>query len=167
MERLLEFERLSAEASGAAPADVSERQRKLAEFYALFLEQQKTPSQVIAERPHLASVWTDAPEHQYGRSARFHHQLQRLNAAAAWSRVSSPTLVMWGDADLVMHRSDHERLVSLVNRNRAGAASLVVVPQADHAMAVRDEKGQRRTPPVLLSSIRTFLDRLTRDVRSP
>ena len=79
--------------SGVAAADVSERQRKLTEFYTLFLEQQKMPRQVIAERPELASVWNDGPEHQYGRPARFHHQLQRINAARAWSEAS--TCLRW------------------------------------------------------------------------
>jgi pimeloyl-ACP methyl ester carboxylesterase len=160
MERLIEFERLQAESSGMTPAAVSARQRQLSEFYALFLEQQKTPREVMAARPELAPVWQDGPEHQYGRSARFHHQLQRVNPAAGWSRVAVPTLVMWGDADLVMQRTDHERLVAMVNRNRAGAAQLLVVPGADHAMAARDADGRRHLPPILMTTIRTFLDRL-------
>jgi pimeloyl-ACP methyl ester carboxylesterase len=160
MERLLEFERLQAEASGAAPEDVSERQRKLTEFYTLFLEQQKTPREVLSARPELQSVWNDAPEHQYGRSARFHHQLQRINAAGAWSTVAVPTLAMWSDADMVMHRIDHERLVALVNRNRPGAAQLVVVPGGDHGLAVRGTDGRPQLPPLVFATIRTFLDRL-------
>ena len=160
MERLLEFERLQAEASGASPADVSDRQRKLAEFYALFLEQQKTPRQVMRERPELQAVWNDAPEHQYGRSARFHHQLQRINAAGAWSTVTVPTLAMWSDADLVMHRIDHERLVALVNRNRPGAAELVVIPGADHGLAAREPDGRPHLPPLVFATIQKFLDRL-------
>jgi dienelactone hydrolase len=160
MERLLDFERLQAEASGMSPADVSERQRKLSEFYALFLEQQKTPRQIATERPDLASVWTDMPEHQYGRSARFHHQLQRINAARGWSSVSVPTLAMWSDADLVMHRDDHERLTALVNRNRPGAAEFVVVPGADHALAAPNGAGQRHLPPLALSAVQKFLNRV-------
>jgi pimeloyl-ACP methyl ester carboxylesterase len=160
MERLLEFERLQVEASGVAAGDVSERQRKLVEFYSLFLEQQKTPRQVMIERPDLASVWDDMPEHQYGRPARFHHQLQRINAAAGWSRVAIPTLVMWGDADLVMHRTDHEPIVALVNRNRPNAAELVVVPGANHGLAARDGSGRNHLPPLVPDTIRRFLDRL-------
>lgn len=160
MERLLEFERLQAEASGMSPADVSERQRQLVEFYTLFLEQEKTPRQVIAERPALAAVWNDAPEHQYGRSARFHHQLQRVNAARGWSTVAVPTLAMWSGADLVMHRIDHERLAAMVNRNRPGAAELVVVPRADHGLAVRDADGRAHLPSIVPATIQTFLDRV-------
>lgn len=160
MERLLEFERLQAESSDLAPAEVSERQRALAEFYTLFLEQQKTPRQVLAERPELASVWNDAPEHQYGRSARFHHQLQRVNAARGWSRVAVPTLVIWGDADLIMHRTDHERLAALVNRNRPGAAELVVIPGANHGLAAPGPDGQPHLPPAVPAAIRQFLGRV-------
>ena len=160
LERLLEFERLQAEASGANPGDVSERQRKLAEFYTLFLEQQRTPRDIIAERPDLASVWTDAAEHQYGRSARFHHQLQRINAARAWSTVSVPTLAIWSDADVVMHRSDHERIVALVNRNRHGAGEFVVVPGADHGLAARGADGRPYLPPLIADSIHKFLSRV-------
>jgi len=160
MERLLEFERLQAEASGISPPEVSERQRQLVQFYALFLEQQKTPREVIALRGDLAAVWNDAPEHQYGRPARFHHQLQRVNAARAWSGVTVPTLAMWGDADLVMHRSDHERLVAMVNRNLAGRAELVVIPGADHSLAARGADGRSRLPATVLPAIRRFLDRV-------
>jgi dienelactone hydrolase len=160
MERLLEFERLQAEASGMAPAAVSERQRQLAEFYVLFLEQQKTPRQVIAERPELARVWNDAPEHQYGRSARFHHQLQRINAAGAWSDVAVPTLAMWSDADTIMHRVDHERLVAHVNRNRPGLAELIIVPGADHGLAARDAQGRPYLPVLVPSAIEVFLERV-------
>ncbi len=164
MERLLEFERLQAESSGVAAADVSERQRKLTEFYTVFLEQQKMPRQVIAERPELASVWNDGPEHQYGRPARFHHQLQRINAARAWSDVDVPTLVMWGDADLIMHRTDHERLAALVNHNRPGAAELVVIPGANHGLAAPGPDGQPHLPLAVPAAIRQFLDRVNASV---
>jgi dienelactone hydrolase len=160
MERLLEFERLQAEGAGMSPAEVSERQRKLTEFYVSFLEEQKTPAQVIRERPELAAVWHDAPGHQYGRSARFHHQLQRINPARAWSAVSVPTLVMWSDADLVMHRIDHERLVAMVNRTRPGAAQLVIVPGADHSLAARSRDGKAELPRVATTAVQQFLERV-------
>jgi pimeloyl-ACP methyl ester carboxylesterase len=164
-ERLLEFERLQAEASGMAAAAVSGRQRALAEFYALFLEQQKTPRAILAERPALKSVWADEPEHQYGRSARFHHQLQRINPAAAWSAVDVPTLAMWSDADIVMHRADHERLVALVNKNKPGAAELVIIPGGDHGLAAPGPDGRPHLPPAVMTSIRQFLDRVNGGAR--
>jgi pimeloyl-ACP methyl ester carboxylesterase len=149
-----------------APGEVSERQRRLAQFYALFLEQQKTPAEVLSERPDLASVWTDAREHQYGRAARFHHQLQQINAARGWSSVSVPTLAMWSDADIVMHRTDHERLVGLVNRNRPGIAELVVIPGGDHSLAARGADGRPQLPGMVFSTIQRFLTRVNAGDRS-
>lgn len=157
MERLIEFERLRLEAEGLPPGDVSDQVRQLGELYALFLEQKKTPKQVLAERPQLASVWTDEPEHQYGRSARFHHQLQEINPGRAWAAVTVPTLVMWSDADIVMHRIDHERLVSLINRNRPGAAHLVIVPGADHGLGMPGADGRRTMSEIAASSVLEFL----------
>ena len=162
MERLIEFERSRREASGMAPGEVSEQVRRLSLLYALFLEGGKTPADAIAERPELASVWDDEPRHQYGRSARFHQQLQAMNPGAAWAAVRVPTLVMWSDADLVMHRQDHERIVSLVNRNTPGAAQLVIVPGADHGLGVRGADGRRTMPEIAPRAVLDFLRRLAR-----
>lgn len=137
-ERLLEFERLQSESSGLAPAAVADRQRRLALFYALFLEGRQTPAEVLRDRPDLRDIWNDEPGHQYGRSARFHHQLHRVDAEAAWSAVDVPTLVMWGDADIVMHR-------------------------ADHALATRTASGGHELPAVVMSSIAPFLARVHAD----
>jgi len=156
-ERLIEFERLRLEGGGAAPGAVSAEIRKLSEFYALFLEQQKAPEQILKERPGLASVWNDEPGHQYGRSARFHHQLQATDPGSAWAPVAVPTLVMWSDADIVMHRADHERIVALVNRNRPGAARLVVVPGGDHGLAARGADGKTFLPEIAPRAIIEFL----------
>jgi pimeloyl-ACP methyl ester carboxylesterase len=160
MERLIEFERLRLEGAGTSPGDASDQVRKLSELYVLFLEQKKTPRQVLAERPHLASVWADEPEHQYGRTAAFHHQLQEINPGRAWAAAGVPTLVMWSDADIVMHRGDHERLAALVNHNRPGSARLVIVPGADHGLAMRAADGRRTTPDVVFEAVLSFLHTL-------
>lgn len=160
LERLIEFERLRLEASNLRPGEVSAQVRQLTEFYTMFLQQQMTPADVVKQRPALAGIWNDEPGHQYGRSARFHHQLQAIDPGSAWERVSVPTLVMWSDADIVMHRSDHERVVSMVNNNRAGAASLVVVPGGDHGLAARGADGKTFLPEIAVTSIVEFLKRM-------
>ncbi|HWI20065.1 MAG TPA: alpha/beta hydrolase [Vicinamibacterales bacterium] len=141
MERLIEFERRNLEASGATRAEVFSKIRKLSEFYALFLEQRRLPGAIVGERPDLASVWNDAPGHQYGRSAQFLHQLQAIDPGSAWAAVKVPTLVLWGDADIVMHRADHERLANIVNSNGAGLAQFHVIAGADHGLVVRRPEG--------------------------
>jgi pimeloyl-ACP methyl ester carboxylesterase len=136
-ERLLEFERLRMLQAKIDPTTLAQRMRQHAELYAIYLNQRLTPGEVIARRPDLQAAWGGGSgTHQYGRAASFFHQLQALNLEHEWSRVSAPTLVMWGDQDIAMHRIDHERIVSLVNANSPGAATLKVVPGAGHDLAV-------------------------------
>jgi pimeloyl-ACP methyl ester carboxylesterase len=135
-ERLIEFERLRMLQTKLEPAAIAQRMRQYAELYAIYLNQRLTPGEVISRRPDLQAVWEGSGTHQYGRAAAFFHQLQSLNLEDEWSRVSAPTLALWGDRDIAMHRLDHERIVALVNANSPGAATLRVVPGAGHDLAV-------------------------------
>jgi len=58
----------------------------------------------------------------------FLHQLQDLDLGATWGTVRAPTLVVWGEYDWIMDRSDQEQIVGLVGP----AARLLVVPRMDH-----------------------------------
>jgi pimeloyl-ACP methyl ester carboxylesterase len=112
---------------------------RLAEFHAAYLFDELTPAEVMRTRRHLAGIWYDEPDSQYGRPARFYHQLQRLDLASAWGRVRVPTLVVWGEYDWIMDRADQEQIVRLVNGNGNALASLLVVPGADHGFATHPD----------------------------
>lgn len=133
-EHMMEMLRRNPEMRGTPPGEVSARIGASAELYADYLLEKKLPGDIVKAKPHLAAAWDDEPAHQYGRPARFFHQLQELNLAAAWSNVTAPTLVLWGEYDWIMGREDHERIVAMVNRNRAGAARLVVLPKTSHGL---------------------------------
>jgi pimeloyl-ACP methyl ester carboxylesterase len=134
-EHMIELERRRlALTSAAHPTDALKR---LSEFHAAYLFEKLTPAEVVKERPQLAGVWYDAPDSQYGRPARYYQQLQSLDLAAAWGRVRSPTLVVWGEYDWIMSRGDQELIRDLVGPD----ARLLVVPRADHTFTVhRDAK---------------------------
>jgi pimeloyl-ACP methyl ester carboxylesterase len=131
-EHMMELLRRDAERRQLSPGDVADRMRGYAELYSGYLLEKKLPGDVIRQKPHLAGLWEGDPARQYGRPAAFYHQLQDLNLAGAWSKVSAPTLVIWGDRDWIMSGDDHERIVAMVNRRHPGAARLVVVPGMDH-----------------------------------
>lgn len=157
-ERLIEFERLRMERSKKlTPGEVSDSVAALAELYTGFLLEKKTPAQVLKDKPSLARVWDGEPGHQYGRPAVFFHQLQATNASRAWSGVRVPTLAVWGEADFVMHRIDHERLVALVNANAPGAAKLLTVPGMDHGMRVTASDGRPQLPESVVDAVKAFL----------
>jgi len=155
-ERLIEFERLRLESDRVPPADVTARVLALSELYTSFLLQKKIPRDIVTAKPELAAVWDDGPEHQYGRNAAFHHQLAALNPARGWSAVNVPTLAVWSEQDIVMHRHDHERLVALVNANAPGKGRLVTAP-GDHGMAARGADGRRVLPEAVPAAVFTFL----------
>jgi pimeloyl-ACP methyl ester carboxylesterase len=161
-ERLIEFERLRMLQARVDPAILARRMRQYVELYAIYLTQQITPGEAIARRPHLSEVWEGTDTHQYGRAAAFFHQLQSLDLEHEWSRVSAPTLVMWGDQDIAMHRLDHERIVALVNANNPGAATLMVVPGAGHDLAVVG-----KVPQEVFQAIESWLRRVAAPSGTP
>jgi pimeloyl-ACP methyl ester carboxylesterase len=128
-EHMIDLERRRVVLAGTDPAAAASTLKKLAELHAAYLFDRLTPAQVVERRPHLRGVWYDEPDSQYGRPASFYHQLQDLDLAAAWGKVHVPTLVVWGEYDWIMDRSDQEQIVRLVGP----AARLLVVPRADHS----------------------------------
>jgi pimeloyl-ACP methyl ester carboxylesterase len=130
-EHMIDLERRRVVLAGADPVHIGPTLKALSEFHAAYLFERLTPAQVMERRPHLRGVWYDKPDSQYGRPARFYHQLQDLDLAAAWGRVHVPTLVVWGEYDWIMDRDDQEQIVRLVGP----AAKLLVVPRADHSFS--------------------------------
>jgi pimeloyl-ACP methyl ester carboxylesterase len=157
LERLLEFERLRLESSGLSAGDVSLRMRRLAELYGLVLEGGMTPAEAISRKPELGLVWEDPPAHQYGRPIRFLQQLQATNVSAAWEKVDRPTLAVYGEADIVMSRNDHERVVAMVNRNNAGAGQLLLVPGMNHGLSAPRPGGGEGLPDVVATTVLDWL----------
>ena len=70
--------------------------------------------------------------HLYGRPLAFYEQLQKLNLAAAWSRVKVPALIIHGQYDWIMSREDPELIAQYVNANRPTAARFIEVPAMGH-----------------------------------
>lgn len=130
-EHMIDLERRRLALSGTDPARIDAGMKLLAEFHAAYLFERLTPAQVIERRPHLKGVWYDEPDSQYGRPARFYHELEDLDLAATWSKVRAPTLVVWGEYDWIMDRGDQEQIVRLVGPS----ARLLVVPRADHSFS--------------------------------
>ena len=133
-EHMLEAERRRLQLSGAAPGAINSSLRKFATFYDLYLNSGKTPGQVLALHPELSGIWTEGPDHQYGRPAAFYQQLQMLNLGEAWEAIRCPTLAIHGEFDSIMSKDDYELLVESLNRKQPGSAQFVNWPDLDHAL---------------------------------
>jgi len=140
LEHMLEIERRRLALDGASPAQITAAMRGYADFYSLYLNGGRTPAQVLAQRPDLAALWYDEPEHQYGRPARYYQQVQKLDVAGAWSEVHVPVLVIYGEYDWIMSRDDQDLIVATVNRRHQDLARLVVVPRMSHNLELFESR---------------------------
>ena len=134
-EHMLEIERRRHTLGGEAPAQVSSAMKATAELYHDYLIAGRIPAEIFRGKPALAALWEgDDHSTQYGRPPAFYQQLQKLNLAEAWGRVSVPTLAIHGQYDWIMSREDPEIIAALVNRNRPGAGRFVELPGTGHTL---------------------------------
>jgi photosystem II stability/assembly factor-like uncharacterized protein/pimeloyl-ACP methyl ester carboxylesterase len=111
----------------------------------------KSSSMILVDKKTLGDVWKRWPEleqptqgtmldatHMSTRSMAFFHQLQDLNIARAWQDSRGAVLAIWGEYDWVTSQADHQKIVDIVNKRTPGAATLLVMPKADHAFTTHD-----------------------------
>jgi len=133
-EHMLEIERRRFGLMGKSPGDVNQRMKGAATLYEEWLIKNKSVDQILRENPRLTELWPEGKDHAhlYGRPLAFYQQLQKLNLAAAWSRVKVPALILHGQFDWIMSREDHELIAQYVNANQSGAARFVEVSDMGH-----------------------------------
>lgn len=142
LEHMLEHERRRMRLAGSSDAQIADRMRKYATFYDLYLNGGETPGQILAAHPDFEELWSDEPERQYGRPAKFYMQLQQQNLARAWERVDAPVLLVHGEYDWVMSGSDHALLASSLNARKPGNAEFLEWPHADHGLYTHASEGK-------------------------
>jgi dienelactone hydrolase len=135
-ERTLRFERSALDLGETDPARLAAEINARAAFLTRYLLEGQTPAAIASRDPELGKVWSrlvgTSGDTQYGRALAFHQQAQRQNWAGAWARVRGPVLVLYGEYDWFESRDAVALIADIVNRQRAGAATLKVVPGLDH-----------------------------------
>ena len=133
-EHMLEIERCRFGLMGKSPGDVNDWMRSAAALYYKWLIEGRSVDAILKEQPNLAGIWPEGNDHNhlYGRPLAFYRQLQKLNLAAAWSRVKVPSLILHGQYDWIMSREDPELMALYVNANRPDAARFIEVPNMGH-----------------------------------
>ena len=132
-EHMLEIERRRFALMGKSPAEVADRMKNAATLYYEWLIKGKAVDAILKEQPQLEELWPEGKDHAhlYGRPLAFYEQLQKLNLAAAWSRVKVSTYAMRGQFDWIMSPDDAALIASYVNSSRQLAFSYEV-PQMGH-----------------------------------
>jgi pimeloyl-ACP methyl ester carboxylesterase len=133
-EHMLEIERRRFALMGKSPAEVNERMKRAVTLYYEWLIRGRSVPDVLKEKPELAELWPEGKDqtHLYGRPLKFYEQLQQLNLAGAWSRVSVPALILHGQYDWIMSREDPELMAQWLNATRPGGARFMEMPDMGH-----------------------------------
>lgn len=133
-EHMLEYKRRSFELEGNSSSEITRKMKLITELYSEYLIHKQTPGEIIIQRPHLKEVWDGEYDHQWGLPIKYMQQLQDLDIASAWSRVTVPTYVFYGDFDLAMTKEDHQKIADLINKNGKNLATFEVIPQMSHSL---------------------------------
>ena len=170
LERMIAFDRRYLERSGRyRPEQIHDEMVRRIAFHQLYLMGGKTPEQIAAEYPQLASVWqsirggAEASPH-YGRPYAWHQQAARKNFLGAWAKIAAPIFVAYAEYDQFEPLASHRVIVDTVNRLRPGTARLVELKGLDHsvwrypdAIAAYREEGGKRAPEALLEPMLAWL----------
>jgi pimeloyl-ACP methyl ester carboxylesterase len=132
-EHMLEIERRRFALMGKSPGEINDRMKEAATLYHEWLIKGRPVDDILKEQPQLADLWPEGKDHAhlYGRPLGCYQQLQKLNLAAAWSRVKVPTYVLRGAFDWIMSREDSELISAYVNKN-GDLASFYEIPNTGH-----------------------------------
>ncbi len=121
--------------AGVGDAEVDQVLRDEARFQYELVFGRKTPAEIVESNADLAShVNQTSPDgqHVFDRSAAFFQQLHDRNLASEWAKVSANVLAIWGEADFVSARDDHERIAAIAERAGQGGGRFVELEGCDH-----------------------------------
>ena len=92
---MLDIERRRFVLMKKSPGEVTDGIKGATTLYYEWLINGRGVSEILKEKPELAGLWPEGKDqaHLYGRPLKFYQDLQKLNLAAAWSRVKVPALI--------------------------------------------------------------------------
>lgn len=135
-ERMLKFERNALELRMSEPQQLATAMRLRFTFFERYLLAQQSPVQIARDNPALGAVWSQligtSPDAHYGRPFAFHQQAQQADWAAAWSHVTAPVLVAYGEYDWFESADAASLIARIVNFRKNGQGTFHFVPAMNH-----------------------------------
>jgi hypothetical protein len=95
----------------------------------------RAPEAILRDIPEAATVRPAIGydgDQIYGRHYTFFQQLYDVNIPLAWGRFEADVLALWGEADAVSGRDDHEWIAAIVEARHPGRGSFRVIPRSSH-----------------------------------
>ncbi len=135
-ERMMKFERNALELRMSQPEQLADAMSSRFRFFERYLLEAQTPTQISTEDPTLDAVWgqivgTSADAH-YGRPFAFHQQAQRANWSGAWSSVTAPVMVAYGEYDWFESADAASLITRITNAKSPGRGTFQLVPGMNH-----------------------------------
>ena len=168
---MLKFERNALELRGTPPEQLAREMTLRLQCFDRYLIGNQTPAQIAAADGNAGAVWSrivgTTADGQYGRPFAFHQQAQRADWAAAWSKVKSPVLAMYGEYDWFESRDATALITRIVNAKSPGRGTFVEVPAMNHhfaeftsAEAAFAEKDGKVNPEPAVNVMLTWLQKI-------
>jgi dienelactone hydrolase len=145
LEYLLENERRQSLLSGDDPAEVDRALRLSERFHHGLLVEKKAPEAIVREHPQVEAARRGLGTERdqvFGRHYTFFQQLYDVNLPEAWAKLDADVLALWGEADYVSGRDDHEAIAALVDAKHKGRGRFLLVPGSDHGFNRADSQAQ-------------------------
>jgi len=130
-----------AKLRGRNDDNMAEQLGVLNEFVDRFFSQRLTPGEIEERNPDYKSFFAvrNADDtHFHGVHYTFWHQLEDIDKAEAWSSVSAPVLILYGEADYAASRDDHPYIRDAVNSAHPGNATYLELEDIGHAFETAD-----------------------------
>jgi pimeloyl-ACP methyl ester carboxylesterase len=143
IEYLLKTRRTIGEAYGWKQSETNKYVKDACECAAYYFVEKMKTSEAVAKneicKDHLPVFDL--------RSRRYNNEMYNLNFASLWEKYEGKALLLWGEADYVAAKEDHEILLKAINEAHPGHGEFKTVKRSNHGMEEAANFQQARTSP--------------------
>jgi pimeloyl-ACP methyl ester carboxylesterase len=135
--------------AGVKPGELDKLARQTIATMHLLFNEGMTPAEAKEKRPEWAdaiSVMSPDSRTMYGMNFAYWPTCYGQNLGAAWEKVNTDVLVIFGTSEFIASEADHPMIADIVNANHPGRARYVKIDKMDHGFrAAEDPMHSMRT----------------------